>query len=75
MQSKGRSSYQTKQSQDTYTKVILLKMDFFSFHWFQLNIKLEGKWQYIIFEYSLNKRESKRKSSKHKGDKKVHPDN
>lgn len=75
MQSIGRSSYQTKQSQDTYTKVILLKMDFFSFHWFQLNIKLEGKWQYIIFEYSLNKRESKRKSSKHKGDKKAHPDN
>lgn len=75
MQSIGCSSYQTKQSQDTYTKVILLKMDFFSFNWFQLNIKLEGKWQYIIFEYSLNKRESKRKSSKHKGDKKAHPDN
>ena len=74
MQSKGRSSYQTKQSQDTYMKVILLKMDFFSLNWFQLNIKLEGKWQYIIFGYSLNKRESKRKTSKHKGDKKAHPD-
>ena len=43
MQSKGHSSYQTKQSQDTYMKVILLKMDFFSLNWFQLNIKLEGK--------------------------------
>ena len=50
-------------------------MDFFSLNQFQLNTKLEGKWQYIIFGCSLSKRESKRKTSKHKGDRRAHPDN